>query len=372
MVVVKTKYTKKLLSTFVHFNLKKSWLMIFIYILAVISLGGGLALYLLNKQVEGIVALILGGIFLLNGLFYVLINRFSNRRAIGSTETIVFDEDHLEVTVQDKHGVEIAKNSCIYACLRAVKKYKNYGYIYQNKAVAYIVEQESFESVDQFNETLDNLQNFIKKNKLRKEPNALVLGTANVTPPSKDIVTGTGEPTPPPEVIEEVERERGIKISQPENEDNQNINNNNQELNNETESEEPLNNTEENFEEFNNTTAKEENTSAEDDEIADTNNANETENNETNSNALSEEPNDFKEDEFTDLDNANNYEENNSNYNDLNNNTNNFVDTSINTISNDDNNDNNDNSNDNASINDGGKILTNYETSKEENLENNA
>lgn len=200
-------YTKKAFNDFAKFSIRKSKETGLIYIFAGIILAISIAMIVLKDYVAGIIYAVLGGVFGCYGLFMKIIINAYNRKNIGTTDKYEFYDDKLVVTSVDSKGVEIASTSILYNRLYKAKKYRNYGYIYVNKVVAYIIDKNNFESEEQFENILDLIAKEIAAKKGKKVI-PTIYGSYNVVPPKEDIVSEISEPTPPPE--EEVEEEPDI------------------------------------------------------------------------------------------------------------------------------------------------------------------
>ena len=87
--------------------------------------------------------------------------KFNNRKNVDTKDIYEFSDDKLFVTSFDKEGNQTSTSTINYANLHSVRKYKNYGYIYINKAVAYIFSQENFKDVLEFNVALNKVEDAI-------------------------------------------------------------------------------------------------------------------------------------------------------------------------------------------------------------------
>lgn len=209
MIKTKMNYSKEAFNDFAKYSIKTSGTMKIIYICAVLILACSVVLLVLGNIAEGILYGCLGLIFAFYAPLMRLIINLNNKRNIGTVDEYEFDEDRFSIVSKDANNVEVSTSTLIYSRLFKVKKHINYGYIYVNKAIAYIVRKEDFENEDDFDFVLDRIADAIKYNKKHKGTTPAVFGSQNVTPPTEEGEQDLGEPTPPPmlneygEIVEE-------------------------------------------------------------------------------------------------------------------------------------------------------------------------
>ena len=213
MIKTKMNYSKEAFNDFAKYSIKTSGTMKIIYICAVLILACSVVLLVLGNIAEGILYGCLGLIFAFYAPLMRLIINLNNKRNIGTVDEYEFDEDRFSIVSKDANNVEVSTSTLIYSRLFKVKKHINYGYIYVNKAIAYIVRKEDFENEDDFDFVLDRIADAIKYNKKHKGTTPAVFGSQNVTPPTEEGEQDLGEPTPPPmlneygEIVEEEKEE---------------------------------------------------------------------------------------------------------------------------------------------------------------------
>ena len=185
MIISKTKYTKKVYDDFANYSIKSSRAMNYVYICSGIILAFSIAEFVIQKFSAGVLFLFLGLLFALYGVFMRIVIKLANKNNFDTIEEYYFDKDRFTVKTHNKEGQEIATSTINYACLYEVKRYKDYGYIYLNKAVAYIIEKSSFEKQDQFELVLKTIQEHINQKNKSEEGKAFVVGNVNISTNSK-------------------------------------------------------------------------------------------------------------------------------------------------------------------------------------------
>jgi len=206
MIKSEMTYTKKAFDDFATYNIKKSKAMKVIYICSAIILACSLVMFVTKDYTEAILYLFLGLIFAFYNLVIKLIMNQNNKKNIGSTDVYEFDDDKLNVYSHDVNGNEIATSSLMYNRFYKVETYLNYGYIYVNKAVAYIVDKQNFESEEEFNSVLARISNAINSSKLKGDAQ-VVMGSRDVTPATEEPFVEVGDPVPPVEIEKAPEEE---------------------------------------------------------------------------------------------------------------------------------------------------------------------
>lgn len=166
-------YSKKVFEDFASFTAKNSKAMIVIYICSAIILLCSIALFITGDIFRAIIEVFFGVFFACYGQVIKFIMRQNNKKNYNTTDCYVFTEDTLNVKCKDANGVEISNYSTLYSKLYAVKRNKNYGYIYLNKSVAYIVSQENFKDVIEFNYVLNKIESAINQESFNKEVNKI-------------------------------------------------------------------------------------------------------------------------------------------------------------------------------------------------------
>ncbi len=161
MISSSTKNTKKVYSDFATFIALKNKAMLCIYICSVIIVVCGIISILLENDVfEGILFLVLGVFFALYGVLMRFIIILSNKKNYDTINNYEFNDNNFIVTLIDKDGKQTASSTINYEVLQSLKLYKNYAYVYVNKAACYILVKENFKDENEFNQVIDN----IKKN----------------------------------------------------------------------------------------------------------------------------------------------------------------------------------------------------------------
>ncbi|MBQ3214404.1 MAG: hypothetical protein IJB10_05335, partial [Clostridia bacterium] len=211
MINSKITNTKKVFKDFAKYSVKTNVTMKIIYTLAVLILAASVVLFVSNHILDGAIFAVLGVIFALCAPAMQWLNITNNKNNVGSTDEFEFYEDRFVVTSFDKNGLEISDSTLIYSRLYKVKKHLNYGYIYVNKAVAYIVDKNEFENEEQFNEVLDRISKSIINNKKNRGTTPVVFGSQNVTAPTEEPPQDLGEPVPPPPTEEDLAYEEEQK-----------------------------------------------------------------------------------------------------------------------------------------------------------------
>mgnify|MGYP003290083492 CR=1 FL=1 len=196
-------YTKQVFNDFAVYNIKKNKEMKFIYICAAIILAFTIVMFTVGDIISGIIYGVIGIIFACYGWFMKIIINHNNKKNIGTTDVYEFYDDKLVVSSHDKKGAEIATASLVYSRLYKVVEYKNYAYIYVNKAVAYIIEKNAFENEQEFKSVLEKISTEILNQKI-KNATPVVYGGYNVVPPNEETIKDVSDPVPPPvQVVEE-------------------------------------------------------------------------------------------------------------------------------------------------------------------------
>ncbi|MBQ9792414.1 MAG: hypothetical protein IJW32_01525 [Clostridia bacterium] len=211
MINSKITNTKKVFKDFAKYSVKTNITMKIIYTLAVLILAASVVLFISNHILDAVIFTVLGVIFALCAPAMQWLNVSNNKSNVGSVDEFQFYEDRFVVTSFDKKGLEISDSTLFYSRLYKVKKYLNYGYIYVNKAVAYIVDKNEFEDEKQFNEVLDRISQAIIRNKKNKGTTPVVFGSQNVTAPTEEPPQDLGEPVPPPPTEEDLAYEEEQK-----------------------------------------------------------------------------------------------------------------------------------------------------------------
>lgn len=202
MIKSEMTYTKQVFNDFAVFNIKKNKEMRFIYVCAAIILAFTIVMFTVGDIVSGIIYGVIGVIFACYGWFMKMIINHNNKKNIGTTDVYEFYDDKFIVSSHDKKGAEIATASLVYSRLYKVVEYKNYAYIYVNKAVAYIIDKNSFENEQTFKGVLEKISTEILNQKI-KNATPVVYGGYNVVPPNEEPIKDVSDPLPPP--VEEVE-----------------------------------------------------------------------------------------------------------------------------------------------------------------------
>lgn len=166
-------YSKQVFEDFATFTVKNNKAMIIIYICSAIILLCSVAMFVMGDIPSGIIYTLLGLFFAFYGQFIRFIMRTQNKKNYNSTDYYEFTEDALKVVCKDAKGVEGSTYTSLYSKLYAVKRFKNYGYIYLNKAVAYIVSQENFKDVIEFNYVLNKIENAINQEQIKEQINKI-------------------------------------------------------------------------------------------------------------------------------------------------------------------------------------------------------
>lgn len=161
-------YSKQVFEDFAAFTVKSNKAMIVIYVCSAIILLCSVAMFVAGDIISGIVDVLFALFFAFYGQFIKFIMRSNNKKNYNSTDSYEFTDDTLKVIGKDSNGVEVSTATVLYSKLYAVKRYKNYGYIYLNKAVAYIVSQENFKDVIEFNCVLNKIEEAINQEKLNE------------------------------------------------------------------------------------------------------------------------------------------------------------------------------------------------------------
>lgn len=211
MINSKINNTKKVFKDFAKYSVKRNITMKIIYILAVLILAASVVLFVSNHILDGAIFTVLGVIFALCAPAMEWLNVSNNKSNVNSVDEFQFYEDRFVVTSFDKNGLEISDSTLIYSRLYKVKKYLNYGYIYVNKAVVYIVDKNEFEDEKQFDFVLDRINQAIVGNKKNKGATPVVFGSQNVTAPTEEPPQDLGEPVPPPPTEEDLAYEEEQK-----------------------------------------------------------------------------------------------------------------------------------------------------------------
>ena len=211
MINSKITNTKKVFKDFAKYSVKTNITMKIIYTLAVLILAASVVLFISNRILDAAIFTVLGVIFALCAPAMEWLNVSNNKSNVGSVDEFQFYEDRFVVTSFDKKGLEISDSSLFYNRLYKVKKYLNYGYIYVNKAVAYIVDKNEFEDEKQFDLVLDRINQAIINNKKNRGTTPVVFGSQNVTAPTEEPPQDLGEPVPPPPTEEDLAYEEEQK-----------------------------------------------------------------------------------------------------------------------------------------------------------------
>ena len=161
-------YTKEVLSDFADYTVKSNKSTIIIYVCAVIILMCAIAMFSFGDIYSGVIYTILGLFFAFYGKFIKFVMLKNNKKNIGNKDVYTFGENSLKVDTYDAQGKQISSTTIVYENLFEVKKYKSYGFIYVNKAVAYIVNLQNFKDVVDFNFALVRIENAINAKKLEK------------------------------------------------------------------------------------------------------------------------------------------------------------------------------------------------------------
>lgn len=161
-------YTKEVLSDFADYTVKSNKSTIIIYVCAVIILMCAIAMFSFGDIYSGVIYTILGLFFAFYGKFIKFVMLKNNKKNIGNKDVYTFGENSLKVDTYDAQGKQISSTTIVYENLFEVKKYKSYGFVYVNKAVAYIVNLQNFKDVVDFNFALVRIENAINAKKLEK------------------------------------------------------------------------------------------------------------------------------------------------------------------------------------------------------------
>lgn len=161
-------YTKEVLSDFADYTVKSNKSTIIIYVCTVIILMCAIAMFSFGDIYSGVIYTILGLFFAFYGKFIKFVMLKNNKKNIGNKDVYTFGENSLKVDTYDAQGKQISSTTIVYENLFEVKKYKSYGFIYVNKAVAYIVNLQNFKDVVDFNFALVRIENAINAKKLEK------------------------------------------------------------------------------------------------------------------------------------------------------------------------------------------------------------
>ena len=211
MINSKITNTKKVFKDFAKYSVKTNITMKIIYTLAVLILAASVVLFISNRILDAAIFTVLGVIFALCAPAMEWLNVSNNKSNVGSVDEFQFYEDRFVVTSFDKKGLELSDSTLFYNRLYKVKKYLNYGYIYVNKAVAYIVDKNEFEDEKQFDLVLDRINQAIINNKKNRGTTPVVFGSQNVTAPTEEPPQDLGEPVPPPPTEEDLAYEEEQK-----------------------------------------------------------------------------------------------------------------------------------------------------------------
>lgn len=160
-------YTKEVLTDFANYTTKSNKATIIIYICSVLILMCAIAMFSFNDIYSGVIYTILGLTFMFYSSFVKFIMLKNNKKNIDNKDVYTFGENTLKVDTYDANNKQIASTTLVYDNLYEVKKYKSYGFIYVNKAVAYIVNLQSFKDVVDFNFALVRIENAINSKKMQ-------------------------------------------------------------------------------------------------------------------------------------------------------------------------------------------------------------
>lgn len=166
-------YSKQVFDDFANFTVKSNKSMVVIYVCSVIILISSIVMFVAGDITSGVIYILLGLFFLFYGQLIKFLMRINNKKNYNTTDYYEFGDDSLKVVCKDATGVEVSTSNVLYSRLYNVKKYKNYGYIYLNKAVAYIVCQENFKDVVEFNFVLNKIENAINQEKINDKVEGL-------------------------------------------------------------------------------------------------------------------------------------------------------------------------------------------------------
>ena len=160
-------YTKDVLNSFINFSIKNKWIIIILISSAIILLCS--ILMFVNKEIfSGFLYLFLSIIFSMYPLLIKLIMKGQNKKNINTTDNYKFFEKELEVSSLDSSNKTISTVRVLYSRLVNVKIYKNFGYIYVNKQIAYIISKNNFKNEEEFNFVLGRIYKVIQEEKIKK------------------------------------------------------------------------------------------------------------------------------------------------------------------------------------------------------------
>lgn len=161
-------YTKEVLTDFADYTVRSNKSTIIIYVCSVIILMCAIAMFSFGDIYSGVIYTVLGLFFAFYGKFIKFVMLKNNKKNIGNKDVYTFGETSLKVDTYDAQGKQMSSTTIIYENLFEVKKYKSYGFIYVNKAVAYIVNLQNFKDVVDYNFALVRIENAINAKKIEK------------------------------------------------------------------------------------------------------------------------------------------------------------------------------------------------------------
>lgn len=160
-------YTKEVLTDFIDYTTKSNKSTVVIYICAVLILMCAIAMFAFNDIYSGIIYTILGLFFMFYSKFVKFIMLKNNKKNIGNKDFYIFGENTLTINTFDTENKQMSSTTILYENLYEVKKYKSYGFIYVNKAVAYIVNLQNFKDIVDFNFALVRIEKAINAKKMQ-------------------------------------------------------------------------------------------------------------------------------------------------------------------------------------------------------------
>jgi len=161
-------YTKEVLTDFADYTVKSNKSIIVVYICAVLIFMCAIAMFTFGDIASGIMYVVLGLFFAFYGNFVKILMLKNNKNNIGNKDVYSFEEDSMKVETFDSQNKQISSTTILYENLHSVKKHKSYGFIYVNKAVAYIVNMQNFKDVVDFNFALVRIESAINSKKIQQ------------------------------------------------------------------------------------------------------------------------------------------------------------------------------------------------------------
>lgn len=158
------KYSKEVLNCFINFSLKNIWIII-ILVCSAIILACSISMFAILQLSDALLYLFIGIFFALYPFFIKFILKKQNSKNLNTTDNYRFFEDKLEVDSFDSFNNKFSTATVLYNRLVKVKTYKDYGYIYINKQMAYIVSKQNFKTEEEFNFVLTRISKAIGQEK---------------------------------------------------------------------------------------------------------------------------------------------------------------------------------------------------------------